>query len=266
MRKFCLCLFVWPLAVQAATLSDVPMQGGMVMPMISYDADSDTLGVMLDPAIPQLTPLMVSHPSDAFDPADPWFQDLDPSREGRSFSRRYGFVMDAMSDPLPANRAIWIRKLSGPSDLRFFRYRNTEPKEWTPIFGTAGTSNALFWNRMMFHPGVSASPGTNELSAVFEAYLVDPTDGNAEVPGGSTGPFTFNFTNVEDGRPAVSIGLKPAVAWPATATNWVLECASSLSATNWTVVTDAPTWVDGKPAVLSETTATSLYYRMRRAP
>lgn len=265
MKRLLCLLCALPLAVQAATLTNVPMQGMMVMPMISYDAGTDTLGVMVDPTVPQLTPLLVSNPADSFDPADPWFQNLDPSREGRSFSRRYGFVMDAMSDVLPANRAIWLRKLSGAADLGFYRYRNTAPKEWTPIFGTDGSSNALAWNLMMFHPGVSATPGTNALTATFEAFLVDPTDGDSEVPGGSTGPFAFNYTNVSDGRPSVTIGWKPAVSWPANSTNWVLEYASSMTATNWTAVTNAPTTFDGSPAVLVET-GTNVYYRMRRSP
>lgn len=39
----------------AATLTTVPMQGGMgVMPMISYSAAEARVRVMLDPAIPQL--------------------------------------------------------------------------------------------------------------------------------------------------------------------------------------------------------------------
>src|SRR5690242_14338777 len=77
---------------QAAILSNVPMQGAMVMPMIKYDAAEGRLRVMVDPAIPQLIPLLASNPLDQFDPADPWFSSLDPRAEGLAFSRRYGFV------------------------------------------------------------------------------------------------------------------------------------------------------------------------------
>ena len=68
---------------RAATLNAVPMQGGMVMPMVSYLAEQGRLQVMMPAEVPQLTPLMVSHPGDSFDPADPWFDALDPSRQGR---------------------------------------------------------------------------------------------------------------------------------------------------------------------------------------
>ena len=118
---------------------------------------------MMPAEVPQLTPLMVSNPGDSFDPADPWFDALDPSRQGLSFSRRYGFVMDTMTDPLPPNTAIWLRKVSGSPELGFYRYSGSAPKAWEPIFGTAGTTNALFWNGMMFHPGVTAPPGTRRV-------------------------------------------------------------------------------------------------------
>jgi hypothetical protein len=103
------------LTAPAATLTAVPMQGGMVMPMIAYQAGMGRLHVMLDPAIPQLTPLAVSHPGDGFAPEDPWFEALDPSRQGLAFSRRYGFVMNTETDPLPDGTKIWLRKVTGVS-------------------------------------------------------------------------------------------------------------------------------------------------------
>jgi hypothetical protein len=66
-----------PAAALAATLTSVPMQGGMVMPMVAYHADLGHLHVLMPDEIPQLTPLLVSHPGDQFDPADPWFDDLE---------------------------------------------------------------------------------------------------------------------------------------------------------------------------------------------
>jgi len=88
-------------------------------------------------------PLLISNPNDGFCPADPWFDSLDPSRQGLAFTRRYGFDMDAMSDIPPDNRQLWIRKLSGSPALGIYDYNaSTTPKKWTPIFGTAGTSNA----------------------------------------------------------------------------------------------------------------------------
>src|ERR1035441_4793566 len=102
---------------RAATLSSVPMQGGMVMPMVSYHSSDGTMRMMMPETVPQLTPLLVSNPGDSFDPADPWFSALDPSAQGNAFSRRYGFKMDASTDLLPAGTQIWIRKLSGSAVL-----------------------------------------------------------------------------------------------------------------------------------------------------
>ncbi len=251
-----------PAAALAATLTTVPMQGGMVMPMIEYHAHHGHLHVMMPTEVPQLTPLLVSHPGDRFDPADPWFDDLDPSRKGLAFSRRYGFVMGTGSDPLPPNTTIWLRKLSGDPELSFYRYSGSEPKRWEPIFGTAGSPAALAWNGMMFHPAVTAPPGTNSYTAVFEAYLVDTTTGQ-EIPHSGTGPFEFRFTNVPDGRPVLDIAKKVVIAWPPEATSWVLEEAASLPAAEWTSVNVAPVLINGRPTVLLEPAAATKYFRMR---
>jgi hypothetical protein len=250
---------------QGAILTAVPMQGGMAMPMVSYHADHGHLHMMMPGEVPQLTPLLVSHPNDTFAPDDPWYDFLDPSRQGLAFSRRYGFVMDAMTDPLPDNTAIWLRKLSGPSELGFYRYSGSAPKTWEPIFGTAGTTNARYWDGMMFHPSVTAPPGTNPLTATFEAYLVNTQTGE-EVPNSATGPVVFHFTNVSDGRPAVSLTQKIVVAWPSAATNWVLEAADSVPSSTWMLVTNAPVTVDGQPAVILGGSASKMFLRLRRLP
>jgi len=252
-------------SAMAATLTGVPMQGGMAMPMVAYQAQDGHLHVTMPAEVPQLTPLMVSNPGDTFDPADPWFDSLDPSRQGQSFSRRYGFVMDTMTDPLPAGMEIWIRKVSSPPELGFYRYAGSAPKNWEPIFGTAGTSNALHWDGMMFHPGVSAPAGTNSLTATFEAYLVNTSTGQ-QVPDSGSGPLVFNWTNVPDGRPTLDIGLKVVVAWPAATSGYALEWADTASASVWSAVTNTPVTLDGQPAVVLESGAAAKFFRMRKAP
>lgn len=242
------------------------MQGGMVMPMVGYHAEHGHLHVIMPNDVPQLTPLLVSNPGDSFDPADPWFDALDPSRQGRSFSRRYGFVMDAASDALPAAVQIWIRKLSGPPELKFYRYSASAPKAFEPIFGTDGAPNAMHWNGMMFHPLVTAPPGANSYSATFEVFLLDTTTGE-EVHHSSSGEFVLNFTNLPDGRPALWVARKIVVAWPAgTGANWVLESAPTVDATNWTLVTNGPVTIDGQPAVVLGQESAQLYFRMRYRP
>ena len=218
---------------------------------------------MLDPTVPQLTPLLVSNPGDNFAADDPWFDALDPSRQGLAFSRRYGFVMDTMTDPLPAGTAIWLRKLSGPAALGAYRYANTEPKVFEPIFGTAGSAAARAWNGMMFHPTFTAPPGTENYTATFDAYLADAGTG-AEIPNTSSGPFSLTWTTVPDGRPALTIATKVAIAWPVASANWVLEAADSLPAANWTAVAATPITLDGQTTVLLEPAAASKVYRLRR--
>lgn len=250
----------------AATLTNVPMQGGMAMPMVAYSATDGKIHVMMPMEVPALTPLLVSNPTDNFDPADPWFDSVDPSRQGASFSRRYGFMMDAMTDPLPANTQMWIRKVSGAAELKAYRYKDTAPKAWQPIFGTDGVTNALYWNGMMFHPAFTAPPGTNNLSATFELYLLNTTTG-IEVPNSSSGLLVFDWTNLSDGRPSLSLAQKITVAWPvSTATNWVLESATTANASAWTTVTNSPIVVDGKPCVVLEISGTAQFFRMRYLP
>ena len=254
-----------PVALKAATLTSVPMQGGMVMPMIAYNSALQRLTVMMPTNVPQLTPLLVSNPSDQFDPANPWFATLDPSAGGHSFSRRYGFVMDVNSEPLPANTAIWIEKTAGPAELNIYRYSTTPaPGVWEPIFGTAGTTNALYWNTMMFHPAITALPGTNGFNATFNAYLMD-TGTMTRVASSDTGPMEFVFTNVDDGRPALDAGISFAVDWNPGATNYALEYASSMTSTNWTLSTNTVITINGRSAVLMDAgSAQGMYFRMRR--
>lgn len=237
------------------------MQGEMVMPEIAYRGGR--LYVTLDPTVPQLTPLLVSNPLDSFNPADPWYDALDPARQGLSFSRRYGFVMDDTTETVPPEVQIWIRKLSGPPELAIYRYRYMPPITWEPIFGTGGTTNALYWNRSMFHPAVTALPGTNSFTATFEAYLLDAATGQ-EVPGSGTGPFVLNWTNVPDGRPALNLAAKIVVSWPADTANYVLESAPSLTSATWTEVTNAPVLVDGESAVVLPGGQPQQYFRMKR--
>ena len=259
-------LAIAPVLANAATLTNVPMQGGMIMPMVSYDASAGMMMVMMPTEAPQLTPLLVSNPGDSFQANDPWFAILDPSREGAAFSRRYGFMMDAMSDPLPVGTQMWIRKVSGPPDLRFYRYSASEPKSFEPIFGTNGSTNALSWDGVMFHPAVAAPPATNGYSATFEVYLAEMATG-AEVPNSSSGPFQLNWANMSDGRPALTLAPKIMVAWPlGTARQWVLESADSITGETWTTVTNTPVTVDGEPSVVLSVGLAQRYFRMRYQP
>jgi len=251
--------------VSAQVLMQVPMQGMMAMPMVSYSAMSGAISVMMPAAAPQLTPLLVSNPTNSFDPAAPWFSLLDPGAQGWAFSRRYGFDMATMTDPLPANTQIWIRKLSGPADLKFYNYM-ASPPTFAPVCGTDGTANAVYWNTLMWHPVVAAPAGTNGYTATFEVYLVDTTTGQ-EVANSSSGVLTFNWTDVSDDRPNLNLAQKIIVTWPsATTTNWALEAAATVNAVTWNAVTNTPVTVDGQPSVVLDRNANQQYFRMRFVP
>ncbi|MDW8344077.1 MAG: PEP-CTERM sorting domain-containing protein [Verrucomicrobiae bacterium] len=192
----------------AATLNTVPMQGPMVHVGIRYadHGHGPHFHIHIDPVIPTLTPLSVSHPGDSFNPIHPWYSDLDPSQEGRAFNRQYGFVLDGDSEPLPTGYGIWLRQISATPGLEVYRYRATPPT-WEPIFGTDGSSDTFAWNLAMFHPAYTAPAPVGMLSlsaysATYEAILVDasgnPTNVREEftlywniIPEPSTGLLTL---------------------------------------------------------------------------
>jgi hypothetical protein len=265
-------LAAFSVPIHAAILATVPRQGSMLMPEVYYHENTDSVTVDLSAinVIAQLTPLLVSNPNDSFNPADPWFQYLDPSQQGLAFSRRYGFDMDVMTDYVPDNRALWIRNLGSSPGLSFFDYNDyVSPLTWNPILGTAGTSNAICWNEIMWHIGVTAPPGTNSYSATFEIYVVN-TDTGEEVAGSSSGAFVLNWTDVPDARPALAISLAATngvvLTWPASATNWSLVSSTNLCSTNWTAVTNTVLSLDGQSAVSLEGLAAQQFFRLRRNP
>jgi len=231
-----LATLIFPAQAQVV-LETVPRQGGMLMPEVWYHTDTTNVTVDLSalydvngqPIIAQLTPLLVSDPGASFDPASPWYAYLDPSQQGLAFTRRYGYDME----------------------LSFFDYQDTEynptgsAPTWNPILGTAGTSNAVYWNQGMWHMAVTARPAptgtTNYYSATIEIYVVDADTGQ-EVPN-SGYSFPLIWSDVPDGRPPLAIN--PAatnniqLSWPAsTATNWQLVSATNLNTPNWTAVTN----------------------------
>jgi hypothetical protein len=265
-------LWLGSITVEAGVLTNVPMQGGMLMPEVSYHAASDRATVDLSGIglIAQLTPLLVSHPRDSFDPADPWFECLDPGRGGLAFSRRYGFDMDPNTDLLPEDRELWIRKIAGSTNLAIYDYNaSTTPRRWAPILGTAGSSNAVYWSGLMWHVGVTAPAGTNSYSATFEVYVVNTATGR-EVPGSGSGPFVLRWTSVPDGRPALNIapqvGAGLLVTWPASATNWTLVCSSDLAAGVWTPVDPQDVVTNGPSALNFKREAKQQFYRLERKP
>jgi hypothetical protein len=251
-----------PAASFAATLTMVPMQGTMIMPKFAYHAIDGSLTVSVSSKVPQLIPLSVSNPADNFDPADPWFSDLDPSDKGLSFSRRYGFTMDTASDDLPEGVAIWIRKVSGSLGIDCY-----DPDTWEPLFGTAGSTNVLYWDTTMYHPAFAALPGTNTFTAQFEGFLINTNSGSV-LPGGSSGPITLKWTNSPDGRPLLEISRNSGLVlhWPVTISNYVLEAKETLASLDWARITNAPVPVESNWTVKLDVGDPAKLFRLRRVP
>ena len=103
------------------------------------------------------------------------------------------------------------------------------------------------------------------MSATFEVYLLDTTTG-LEVSASSSGPLVFAWTDAPDGRPSLSIGVRPqgiVVFWPTAATNWALEGTDRLAGGTWTPVTNAPVTLEGQSAVVLEPGETRKMFRMK---
>jgi hypothetical protein len=67
--------------------------------------------------------------------------------------------------------------------------------------------------------------------------------------------------------PTVSIAQKVFVGLPTgMATNWVLQSAASLDATNWSNVKKTPVTVNGQAGVVLDSSASQLYFRLNYVP
>ena len=253
------------LSLSAATLTSVQMGGAMIHANVLYDSAGNRLVVHVEPTVPQLTPLDVINPADNYDPLDPWFACLDPSSQGMACNRQYGFVMDAGTDPLPAYMGIWMRHLSHSPGLEFYRYRSSaQGKSWEPIFGSAGSTNVFEWTLLMFHPAICAVPTQGTATATFEAFAVDSASG---LPLASIAPavFSLNWTIVASARPTLELSAAGVLSWPGTATNYVLESATS-PAGDWAGVPETPLLKEGRYTLEVGPIAERQFYRLRRNP
>jgi hypothetical protein len=71
---------------------------------------------------------------------------------------------------------------------------------------------------------------------------------------------------VPDGRPALNIAQRLMITWPASATNWALECCEMLPGSAWQLVTNTPVLLEGQPVVILNTTPGQMFFRMRKTP
>ena len=246
----------------AQTLTSVPMQGSMVHVGIEYHAEHSHLHVHVDPGVPELVALSQMDETSDFDPADPWHAALGRSGTGLAFNRQYGFVIGTESDPLPPGTGVWIRQLTATPNLEVYRYRATDPKAWEPMFGTAGSSDRLEWNLIMFHPAYAAPVGSGPHEAGYEAFLVNLADGSPVAAVDPT-PFTLSWT-VRGGavEPTLDIALTVAVSWPATPEAYRIQVADAPEGP-WMDVHREPVLIEGRLTLLVPPAMGQRFFRLQ---
>ncbi len=196
-------------ASHAAIIQTIPspmMQGGMIHMNVTFlDQATGTFDVHVDAGTPELKPLTTWSAGNTFDPADPWFDELDPTQSARPFNSQYGFLVDAAnSDTLPAGKGIGIRMLSLTPGLQAYFYRGTSGSEdFTQVFQPGDTD--VLWNGVMWHPLFTATQLGNH-TAQFEVFLADTAPGDTVdyttafglEPGYESKTFSVNFTAVPE--------------------------------------------------------------------
>jgi hypothetical protein len=89
-------------------------------------------------------------------------------------------------------------------------------------------------------------------------------DTGSEIPNSGTGTFTFEWTNIPDGRPEIQILADLTLSWPATATNYVPEATGAVSGGSWITITNTPVLMADRLAVTVDPDASQQFFRMRR--
>jgi hypothetical protein len=115
--------------------------------------------------------------------------------------------------------------------------------------------------------GGGSVTGSFALAAGDYTILVGGNDIANKTSGTALSPHGVSVTLSVSPTPSVSIAAKVFVALPTgNTTNWVLESASSVTATNWTTVSYAPITVDGQRGVLLDSGAAAQFFRLRATP
>lgn len=214
------------LGARAAIIQTIPsptMQGGMIHMNVTFlDQPTGTFTVHVDAGTPVLKPLTTWSAGDTFDPADPWYDELDPTQSALPFNSQYGFLVDAAnSATLPVGKGIGIRMLSLTPGLQAYFYRGTTGTEdFTQVFTPA--NDDVLWNGVMWHPLFTATQPGNH-TAQFEVFLADTssaatadyTTAFAAEPGYEHATFSVNLVAVPEPASAglAGLGLAALAAW-----------------------------------------------------
>lgn len=186
------------LTAQGGLITAIPGpddQGGMIMPMVSINANdnvnptSGVIAINFNPAsTPQLLPLETLSPGSWFAEDAAWRTDIGSpagvggtpvanAGNGGSFNSQYGFTF--MANPMmgmaniPTGKSLAIRLVSISSpDLLSFNHVNADNR-WDPIFTTIDSQ--VLWNGSMWHNFfvIPATASETVYSATFEIFIAN---------------------------------------------------------------------------------------------
>lgn len=109
--------------------------------------------------------------------------------------------------------------------------------------------------------------GSFALPAGDYTIFIGGNDIANKTSGTALSPYGISTTLSVTPMPLLSIAQKVFVAWPSgTPSNWVLQSASSINATNWISVTNTPVNVDGQFGVVRGAGAIQQYFRLNYVP
>jgi len=181
-----------------------PKRGGgqvdnTVAPMIHafIDFAYNQLSVELESG--KNTPILTPLPSgSSFDPNTVYYTSLNE----KAYNWQYAWVSEAPLT-LPANTAVWIEQTAKSSPYLNVYDRNNN---YTPIFGTKGSSTIWKWSGGMVHNAYTVTPSLSTYWATYRLYIGDANTGT-ELPEYGDATLTLNWQSVPEPATLGFLGL-----------------------------------------------------------
>ena len=290
-RLWATVVLLLAVAVSARAYSPPPEWDPMLMLNVTLNA-SNQLAVETTPYIIRLTvaPGIYDSTSNTYDLSVVTFDPAQPYAvlNGTAYSRVLGWYdqgttgangddfYDTYAAQLKGN-SVWIEKTGGSPELETYFINEDVTGDpgtpYTPIFGTDGSPTQWRWDGKMDHNAYAVAlehfNTTSQLfTATYHLYVGDAA--GHPVPGYGDTTTTWRWQG-----PAVAVVPTPGIArtnaqvvisWTPTVTNLTLVAADSLTATNWTDVTNTPFPLNGKTAVILDPSASQAFFRLRLTP
>lgn len=206
MNTFRLLPFLFFISVSTSAFGAfvTPKMGGgqqsadMVMPNVKFDGTNLTVTGVVDmmgmpiAETPVLRPLT---PPDEFNPAAPH-----AVLTGKAYNLQYGWNLDGESEFLPSGGNIWIESIASSPGLQAYEHGT-----YSPIFGTAGSSDAWLWDGIMAHNAYAVPTSTGTWTASYRLYIGDIN--GVALPGFGETSITLNWTSVPEPTAAAAIAI-----------------------------------------------------------